>query len=78
MIYFEVPILLHYTISRVFPIFMVFIRLNRYTTERLLRASGFFALAFLRLRAERPFGHIKLSLDLNRDIIKNETKSARI
>ena len=53
-------------------------RVNRYTTEPLLNTSGFFALEFLRSRAEKPFGQIKLSLDLDRDIIKNGTKSARI
>ena len=44
--------------------------INRYTTERPLRASGFFALEFLRSRAERLFVQIKNSLDIDRDIIK--------
>ena len=43
--------------------------LNRYTTEWLLKAAGLFALEFLRSRAERPLGQIKLSLDFDRDII---------
>ena len=54
------------------------ILINRYTTEWLLNASGFFALEFHRSKAEQPFGQIKLLLDLNQDIIKNGTENARI